>query len=126
MIAPHRCRPPLSRRSPVLTRSWSAMAQFTSKPQLSVALEGTSTSVPPTLVLTPFVPLVTPGFHPLVFGTPLHLAGLGQAYAPPDPVTKATLVTTTRIPETVPTATDLQGYVTFYTPPTAVTSAIGS
>ena len=72
------------------------------------------------------MPLVTPGFHPLVSGTLLHLARHGQAYAPPDPITEATLVTTTRIPETVPTATDPQGYVTFDTPSAAATSAIGS
>ena len=82
------------------------MAQFASEPQLSAAPEGTSTLVPLTLVLTLSVPLVTPGFHPLVSRTPLHLTELGQAYAPPDLVTEATFLTTTRIPETVPIATD--------------------
>ena len=102
------------------------MAQFVGEPQLSAALEGTSTSVPPTLILTPSVPLVTLGFHPLVFGTPLHLASLGQAYAPPDPVTEATLVTTTRILEAVLTTTDPQGYIIYGTSSVAATSSVGS
>ena len=81
------------------------MAQRTVEPLLS-DLVGISTSVPPTLVLTPSMPLETLGFRSLVSGAPLHPAGPGQAYAPPDPVIEPTLVTTARILETVPTATD--------------------
>ena len=102
------------------------MAQFAGEPQLSTTLEGISTLVPPTLALTPSIPLVTPGFHPLVSGTPLHLARLGQAYAPPDPVIEATLVTTTRIPETVPIGTDPQGYIIYGTSSATATSTVGS
>ena len=75
MIAPPRIRPVTSYRSPVLTRSRSAMAQFAGEPLISVALEGISTSVPLTLASTPSVPLVAPGFHPLVLGAPQHAAG---------------------------------------------------
>ena len=57
-------------RSLILTRSRSAMAQFAGEPLISVALEGISASVPLTFALTPSVPLVTPGFYPLVPGTP--------------------------------------------------------
>ena len=35
-------------------------------------------------------------------------------------------MTTTRIPETIPTATDPQGYIIYGTGPTAVTSSVGS
>ena len=102
------------------------MAQRAVEPLLTVVTEGISTLVSPTHVLTPSVPLVTSEFHPLVFGAPLHPAGLGQAYAPLDPIIEATLVTTTRIPETVSTATDPQGYIIYGTNSAATTSSIGS
>ena len=89
------------------------MAQFAGESQFSIASEGISTSVPPTLSLTPSVPLVTPGFHPMVLGTPLHFAGHWQTYAPPDPVTESILMTTTHVPEIEPTAIDPQGYVIY-------------
>ena len=125
-IAPLRVRPLTFHRNPVLTRSQLAMAQFTGEPQLFATPEGTSTSVPLTFTLTPSVPLVTPGFHPLVFGTPLHSAGHWHTYAPLDPITESILVTTTRIPETLLTASSPQGSVTFDTLSTAATSAVGS
>ena len=101
------------------------MAQFADEPLISIAPEEISTSVPPTLALTPYVPLVTPGFHPLVPGTPQHAVGLWQTYASPDPVTESILMTTTRTPE-APLTPLSNGYVTFDNPSTAVTFAVGS
>ena len=101
-IAPPWRRSPPFRRSPILTRSKSAMAQHTLEPLLTlVVLEGVSTSVPPTPILTPSVPLTTPRFPPSTSGGPLRTVGSGQVYAPLDPVTEATLVTATRISETI-------------------------
>ena len=59
-------------------------------------------------------------------GPPLLPVGPGQVYVPPDPVIEATLVTSTCIPEIVPTAFDPQGYVIYSTGPAAATPAIGS
>ena len=75
------------------------MAQFAVEPLISVAPEGISTSVPPTLASTPSVPLVTLGFHPLVPGAPQYAAGHWQTYAPLDLITESILMTTTRAPE---------------------------
>ena len=75
------------------------MAQFASEPLISVASKGISTLVPPTLASTPFVPLVTPGFHPLVSGAPQYAMGHWQTYAPLDPVTESILMTATCVLE---------------------------
>ena len=71
------------------------MAQFASEPLISVVSEGIPTLVPSTLASIPSVPLLTPGFHPLVPRTLLHSMGHGQTYAPPDLVTESILMTTT-------------------------------
>ena len=102
------------------------MALFAGEPQLSTAAEGTSTLVPPTLALTPSVPLVTLGFHPLVPGTPLHSVGHWQTYVHSDPVTEFILMTTTRVPETAPLTPLSQGYVIYDTYSAAATSTVGS
>ena len=101
------------------------MDQCAIEPLLTTVAKVVSTPVPPTLVLTPSMPLTTPGF-PLVSGPPLLPVGPGQVYAPPDLVIEATLVTSTHIPETVPTSFDSQGHIIYGTGPTAMTPAIGS
>ena len=75
------------------------MAQRTIEPLLIVVLEGISTSVPPTLASTPFVPFVTLGFPPLVPGAPQYAVGHWQTHAAPDPVTEPILMTPTHAPE---------------------------
>ena len=75
------------------------MAQFASEPLISVASEGISASVPPTLASTPSVPLVTPGFHPMVSRAPQYAVAHWQTYAPPNPIAESILMTATRIPE---------------------------
>ena len=102
------------------------MAQRAGEPQPSTALEGISTSVPPTLTLTPFVPLSTLVSHPLVHGVPLYSVGHWQTFPTPDPVIESFLVTTNRALETLLMASSPQGFVTFDTVSAAVTSAIGS
>ena len=72
------------------------MAQFASEPLLTLASKVVIASVPPTLASTPSVPLVTPGFHPMVSAAPQHAAGHWQTYAPPDLVTESILMTPPR------------------------------
>ena len=102
------------------------MAQRTIEPLLTAVTEGVSTSVSPTLVSTPSVSLATLGFPPFVSGGPLRPAGPGQVYAPPDPVIKATLVTSTRILKTVPTASDPKGHIIYDTSPAVATISVRS
>ena len=71
------------------------MAQFASEPQFSVALEGISVSVPPTLTLT-ISALVPP---PLVQGAPLYSVEPWQTFPASDPITESILVAATRVPE---------------------------
>ena len=101
------------------------MAQFAGEPLISIASEGISTSVPPTLASTPSVPLVTPGFHPLGPGAPQHAAAHWQTYAPPDPVTEPILMTPTRAPK-APLTPPCQGYVALNIPSATATFAVGS
>ena len=75
------------------------MAQFASEPLITLALEGISTSVPPTPISTPSVPFVTPGFQPMVSRAPQYAPGHWQTYAPLDLVAESILMTATRVPE---------------------------
>ena len=84
-----------------------------------------STSVPPTPVLTPFVPFTTLRFPPFASRGPLRTLGFGQVHAPPDPITEATLVTATCFLETVPTPSDPQCHIIFGTGLAAATPTIG-
>ena len=80
------------------------MAQRTGEPQPFVASEGISASVPPTLTLTPTMPLSAPISHSLVCEAPLFSVGHWQTFTPPKLVTESILVTATRGPETLLTA----------------------
>ena len=102
------------------------MTQRAGAPQLSIALEGISTSVLPTLTLTPSMPLSVPVSHALVHGWPLFSVGHWQTFAPPVPVTESVSVTATRIPKTLLTASLSQGFVTFDTLSVVATPVIGS
>ena len=117
-IAPLRCRPSPFRRSPVLTRSWLAMAQRTIEPLLTLVTEGVSTSAPPVISLTSTVPVPPPQVQP-----PL-LYPMGQ-WQPLDSVTKSILVTATRALEAPPSPLS-QGHVLFGTLAATVTPAKGS
>ena len=80
MIAPPMTHPLFPRRSPILTRSRSAMAQFVSEPLLTLVTEGVSASAPLVAPLAPFVPLVTLGFPPDAFGIPVRPRALADIY----------------------------------------------
>ena len=101
------------------------MAQFAGESHISVAAEGFTASVPPTFASTPFVPLVTLGFHPLVPGAPQLAVGHWQTYAPLDLVIESILMTHARASE-APLTPLSQGYVVIVIPPAAATFAIGS
>ena len=75
------------------------MAQFASEPLLTLASEVVTAPVPPTLASTSSMPLVTPGFHPMVSEAPQLAAGHWQTYAPPDLVIESILMTAPRAPE---------------------------
>ena len=102
------------------------MNQRAVEPLLTTVTEGVSTSTPLTLILTPSVSLATLGFPPFVSGGPLRLVGLGQVYAPLDLIIEATLMTSTCILETVPTASDPQGHIIYGTGPAMATIFVGS
>ena len=73
------------------------MAQRTLEPLLTpVVLEGISALAPPTLVSTPLVPPMTPGFPPLSPRAAQHPARHWQTHTTPDPVTDHILVTYAR------------------------------
>ena len=70
------------------------MAQHTSEPLPSAALEEIPLSVSPTLALTPTVPFSSHASHFQAHGEPLFTFGHWVAH--PQPVTKPIMVTATR------------------------------
>ena len=102
------------------------MAQRAGEPQLSVALEAISTTVPPTLTLTPTMPLSVLVSLPLVHGAPLYSVVHWQTFALLGPITEFVSMTATRVPEILLTASPSQAFVIFDTLFVAATSVIGS
>ena len=82
---------PSFRRSPILTRSRSAMALHNSEPLAFVALEEFSTSVPPTAVASPSFH----AFHFRLHDDPLYTMRELQVLAGLEPVTNSVAVTAT-------------------------------
>ena len=72
------------------------MAQFASESLLTLASKVVTVSIPLTFASTPFVPLVTLGFHPMAFGAPQLTSGHWQTHAPLDLVTEPILMTPPR------------------------------
>ena len=101
------------------------MAQHTIEPLLTpVVLEGISSLTPPTLVSTPLVPLVTPGFPPPSPRVPQHPTGHWQTHATPDSDTDPILVTYAHAPD-APLSSLSQGYVSLNSSSAVATLAIG-
>ena len=102
------------------------MAQRTSEPLSSVASEGISASVPPSLTLTSIVPPSAQASHPLVREMPLFSIGHWKTFASPESVTESVSVIATHAPETLLTTFPSQGYAASDTHPAAAASVIGS
>ena len=84
-------------RSLILTRSWLAMAQHSSEPLPSTALEEIPLSVSPSLTLTLIVPLSPHTSHFQAHGEPLFT--FRRLVARLESVAESIMVTATRAPE---------------------------